>query len=103
MDSQTFYTFICMAHLLVSGRWNFKPEDEAASHLQSALADHTEQLSGRAMAPAGRAGFDPRPVRVNICRGELALGQVFPPVFRFSAVSIIPPLLHNHSWFTGAA
>jgi hypothetical protein len=37
------------------------------------------------------------PSRVSpfgICDGQVALGQVFPLVLRFSAVSFIPPVLH---------
>jgi len=56
-------------------------------------------LRGRAMAQADSrrpshriAGFDPRPVHLRLTVDEAALGQVFPPLLRFSR--IIPPLLH---------
>jgi hypothetical protein len=42
-----------------------------------------------------RPGFNPRSVRVRFVVDEVALGQVFFLVLRFSPVSIIPPVLHS--------
>jgi hypothetical protein len=43
------------------------------------------------MAP--RLGFDPGSVRVGFVVEKVALGQVFPPVLRFSLVTFIPLVL----------
>jgi hypothetical protein len=39
-------------------------------------------------------GFDPGSVHVGFVVDKVALGQVFPRVFRFSPVNFIPPVLH---------
>jgi hypothetical protein len=44
-----------------------------------------------------RRGIDPRPIRMRFVMDEMALGQDFLPVFQFSPVNIIPPLLHVYS------
>jgi hypothetical protein len=56
---------------------------------------------GRAMAQAvnrrlspRRPSFDPGPAHVVFVVNKVALGQVFPRVFRFSSVNFIPPVLH---------
>jgi hypothetical protein len=41
-----------------------------------------------------RPGFDPGSVRVGFAVNKVALGQVFPRVFRFSPVNFIPTVLH---------
>jgi hypothetical protein len=43
-----------------------------------------------------RQGFDPRAVNVRFVFDKLAIGQGFLLTFRFSPVSIIPPLLCTH-------
>jgi len=42
-----------------------------------------------------KVGFDPRPAR-EIRGGQSEQGQGFLRVLRFSPVSIISPVLHNH-------
>ena len=44
--------------------------------------------------PLQRPGFNPGLVHVGFVVEEMALGQVFPRVLRFSLVNFIPPLLH---------
>jgi hypothetical protein len=44
--------------------------------------------------PPRRPGLDPESVHVGFVVDEVALGQVFPRVLRFSPVSFIPPVLH---------
>jgi hypothetical protein len=39
-------------------------------------------------------GLDPGSVHVGFVVDEVALGQVFPRVLRFSPVNFIPPVLH---------
>jgi hypothetical protein len=51
----------------------------------------------RGLSPR-RIGIDPRPVRVENLVDKLALGQVSLGVLLFSPVSIIPLLLHTHSF-----
>jgi hypothetical protein len=41
-----------------------------------------------------RPGFDPRSVHVGFVVDQVALGQDFPRVLRFSPVSFFPPVLH---------
>jgi hypothetical protein len=41
-----------------------------------------------------RTGFDPSSVHVGFMVYKVALGQVFPRVFRCSLVNFIPPVLH---------
>jgi hypothetical protein len=41
-----------------------------------------------------RPGFDPESVHVGFVVDNVALGQVFPRVLRFSPVNFIPPLLY---------
>jgi hypothetical protein len=43
-------------------------------------------------------GFDPRPAHVRFVVNKLALEKGFRPVLQFSPVSIIPPMLHTHSY-----
>jgi hypothetical protein len=43
--------------------------------------------------------FDPRTVHVKFMAEKVAPGKVFLPVFRFSPVSSIPPLLYTHLHF----
>jgi hypothetical protein len=45
-----------------------------------------------------RPPLDPRPVHVTSEMDVVALGQFFLPVLQFSPVSIIPPMLHTHSF-----
>jgi hypothetical protein len=45
-----------------------------------------------------RPVFDPRSVHVRFVVHEVALGQISLPVLQFSPVSIIPPMLHTHSF-----
>jgi hypothetical protein len=45
-----------------------------------------------------RLGFDPGPFRVRFVVDEVAIGQGFLRVLRFSLVNIIPPILHTHSF-----
>jgi hypothetical protein len=45
-----------------------------------------------------RPVFDPRLVHVRFVTYKVALGQLFLPVLQFSPVSIIPPMLHTHSF-----
>jgi hypothetical protein len=45
--------------------------------------------------PPRRPGFDPELVHVEFVVDEVALGQVFLRVLRFSPVSFIPPVLHH--------
>jgi hypothetical protein len=47
---------------------------------------------------ARRPGFDPTSVRVGFVMDKVALGQDFFCVLRFSPVSIIPPVLHTHTY-----
>jgi len=42
--------------------------------------------------------FNLRPVRMGFIVDRVALWQVFLPVFLFSSVSIIPPMLYTHSF-----
>jgi hypothetical protein len=49
---------------------------------------------------AQRPIFDPRPVYVGFLVDKVALGEVYLPVFRFYAVSIIPLMLRIHSAVT---
>ena len=53
-------------------------------------------LLGRLVADLSsrRPGFDPDSVHVGFVVNKVALGQVFPRVLRFSAVNVIPPVLH---------
>jgi hypothetical protein len=44
--------------------------------------------------PPRRHGFDSGPVHVGFVVDKVALGQVFPRVFRFSPVNFTPPVLH---------
>jgi hypothetical protein len=44
--------------------------------------------------PRRKPGFDPGSVHVGFLVDEVALGQVFPRVLRFSPVNFIPPVLH---------
>ena len=44
-----------------------------------------------------KARSNPWPVQVGFLVDEVALGQMFLQVYRFSPVSIIPPVLHAHS------
>ena len=46
-----------------------------------------------------RAGFVPTSGCVTSLIEQVAMGQVFLPVLRFYPVSIIPPMLHTHSFF----
>jgi hypothetical protein len=41
-----------------------------------------------------KPGFDPGSVHVGFVVDNVALGQVFPRVLRFSHVNFIPPVLH---------
>jgi hypothetical protein len=41
-----------------------------------------------------RPGFDPGSVHVRFVVNKVALGEVFPPVLRFSPINFIPPVLH---------
>jgi hypothetical protein len=41
----------------------------------------------------------PRPVHVGVRRGKLAVGRIYPRVLVFASVSIIPPMLHVHSFY----
>jgi hypothetical protein len=41
-----------------------------------------------------RRGFDPRSVNVGFVVDKVAMGQVFPRVFRFSPINFIPPVIH---------
>ena len=43
-------------------------------------------------------GFDATSVHGNFVVDKVALGEVFLPEFQLSPVSIIPPLLHTHSF-----
>jgi hypothetical protein len=47
-----------------------------------------------------RSGLNARLVQVGFEVDKVALGQVvfFPPVLRLSLVSVIPPMLNNHSF-----
>jgi len=44
--------------------------------------------------------LDPMLFYVGFIVGRLAMGQIFLPVLRLSHVSIIPPMLHTHSFIT---
>jgi hypothetical protein len=46
--------------------------------------------------------FDPMPVAVKYVVNKVALGQVFIQVLRFTAVNIIPQMLHTHLSATNA-
>ena len=61
-------------------------------------SDGTSALAQRSVAGlrAWGAGIDSRSVNVEIVVHKVAIGQFFLPVFQFSPVSIIPPLLHTH-------
>jgi hypothetical protein len=41
---------------------------------------------------------DTRPVNVALLVDKVALGQVFLQVLQFSPVSVVPPMLHTHSF-----
>ena len=45
-----------------------------------------------------RRGFNPRPVHVGFVVDRVAVGQFSLGLLLFSPVSIIPPLLHTHSF-----
>jgi hypothetical protein len=42
--------------------------------------------------------FDPRPVHVGFVRDEVAMGQVFPRILRFSEARVIPLRFYTHSF-----
>jgi hypothetical protein len=58
--------------------------DKAVPWLRRLVAGLLPQMSG----------FDPGSVHVGFMVDKVALGQVFPRVFRFSPVNFIPPVLH---------
>jgi hypothetical protein len=52
----------------------------------------TQAVSHRPLTAEAR--FDTGLVHLEFVVDKVALGQVFSPVFRFSPVNFIPPLLH---------
>jgi hypothetical protein len=59
----------------------------AVSYLGPLMADHTQR----------RARVDPRVVRVGFEVNKVADGRVYPRLFLFFNVRIIPSVLYNHS------
>ena len=45
-----------------------------------------------------RHGFDPSPIHLTFVVDKVSLAHVSLPLFQYSPVSIIPPLLHTHSF-----
>jgi len=54
---------------------------------------------GAVLSPR-RLGFNSRPVDVGFMVNGVILGHVSLLVLTFSTVSIIPPVLHDHSFIT---
>ena len=72
-------------HLIVRGN---NDTEQAMPWLRRLITGHSPR----------RPGFDNRTVHVTFVVDEVPRWQNFLPVLQFSPVSIIPPLLHTHSF-----